>query len=108
MRRSDQKSFGVDVDSKLLDEFTEQYIARGFKKYRTLEGALRLWLTLSSEEQTRWIEGKATPVFSTDPSENEIYAELDQLARNFASVNAKIRRSEAARKKSRKSRPAAG
>ena len=57
MRRSDQKSFGVDIDSELLDKFTEQYNARGFKKYRALEGAMRLWITLTSAEQNQWIEG---------------------------------------------------
>jgi len=46
MRRNDQKSFGVDVDAGLLDEFTDQYVSRGFKKYRTLEGALRLWVDI--------------------------------------------------------------
>ena len=99
MRRINQKSFGVDVDSKLCDEFTEQYIARGFKKYRTLEGALRLWLTLSSHEQTQWVEGKVKPAFSADPSENEIYIELDEIARRFASVNEKIRQTEKANPK---------
>jgi len=108
MVQSKAKNINAAIDSEVAEKFYSQIDERGQKIFRAVEGALRLWLTLSSEDQTRWIEGKATPVFSTDPSENEIYAELDQLARNFASVNAKIRRSEAARKKSRKSRPAAG
>ena len=108
MRKPEQKNVNVNMNSEIADEFAAQVEDRGQKKFRAIEGALRLWLTLTSQDQTRWIEGKAKPVFSTDPSENEIYDELDQLARNFASVNAKIRRSEAARKKSRKSRPAAG
>ena len=51
MRRIDQKGFGVDVDAELLDKFTDQYVSRGFKKYRTLEGALRLWINLPNEIQ---------------------------------------------------------
>ena len=100
MRRIDQKSFGVDVDSKLLDEFTEQYTARGFKKYRTLEGALRLWLTLSSNEQAQWIEGKTKPVSTDEDLDDEIRA----FARQFAVLTKKLqnRAKSSAQKKTRR------
>jgi len=88
MRRFDQKSFGVDVDSKLLDEFTEQYTSRGFKKYRTLEGALRLWLTLSSQEQIQWIEGNPKPVSSD--VDVDLDEEIRVFARSFAVLTKKL------------------
>jgi len=98
MRRPDQKSFGVDINSKLLDEFIEQYSSRGFKKYRALEGAIRLWLTLASHEQSQWITGKAKPEAGI-ASDDEILADLDRLAHDVAAMKAKIRRIEVAKSK---------
>ena len=99
MRKHEQKNVNVNMNSEIADEFAAQVEDRGQKKFRAIEGALRLWLTLTSQDQTRWIEGKAKPVFSTDPDENEIYVELDDLARRFAAVKQKIRQIGMAEKK---------
>jgi len=87
MRRNDQKSFAVDVDSDLLKEFTDQYLSRGLKKYKALEGAIRLWLTLPSQEQTQWIEGKPKP-----ESGDDLDAQIRQFARDFAALTEKLER----------------
>jgi len=44
MRRPDQKNFGVNINEEISDTFSEQIEARGQKKFRALEGALRLWI----------------------------------------------------------------
>ena len=92
MRRSDQKSFAVDVDSNLLKEFTDQYLNRGLKKYKALEGAIRLWITLPPQEQTQLIEGKPKPESSDEDLDEEIRA----FARSFAVLTQKLERRAAA------------
>jgi len=52
-----KKSFNVDVDEKLSDEFSAQVEQRGYTKYRAIEGALRGFMVLSAENQVRLISG---------------------------------------------------
>jgi len=51
MRRPDQKNFGVNINEEIADTFSEQVESRGQKKFRALEGALRLWVNLPNEIQ---------------------------------------------------------
>ena len=104
-----RKAFTVEANEELSKEFEKQRLARGYTKYRAIEGALRLWLTLSPLEQVKWIEGNPKPVFSDDPTENEILVDLDNLARAVSDVTEKIARAEAPRQaktKKKKSREA--
>jgi len=85
MRRNNQKSFAVDADSELLKEFTNQYLKRGFKKFKALEGAIRLWVSLTSAEQTQWIEGKPMP-----ESDGDLDEQIRKFAREFASLTERL------------------
>ena len=97
-----EKNISAFADPEVSAEFKQQCEDRRYFKNAALEGAIRSWLTLDRVTQGELIEGKVKPEFSADPKENEIFQDLDDLARKFASVNEKIRRSEAA--KQRKSR----
>ena len=55
MRRADQKNFGVNINEELADRFSEQIDERGQKKFRAIEGAIKLWLNLPSEVQAQLI-----------------------------------------------------
>jgi len=47
------KSFNVDVNENLSDEFSNQISERGYTKYRAIEGALRAFMALSPAEQVQ-------------------------------------------------------
>jgi len=49
------KSFNVDVNENLSDEFSNQISERGYTKYRAIEGALRAFMALSPAEQVQWM-----------------------------------------------------
>ena len=101
MVKPGEKNISVFIDPEVSDMFKQYCDASGTKQYAAIEGAIRLWLSQTPQQQSDWIQNKAKPVFSADPDKNEIYADLDLLARTFQAVNAKIRRSESARKKIR-------
>lgn len=93
-----RKAFTVEADEELSSRFSDQVIERGYTKYRAIEGAVRLWLTLTPTEQNRWIENK--PVLKPEsavPSEDEIYRDLESLADLVKVIDAKIKRSESAK-----------
>ena len=101
MRRNNQKSFAVDIDSQLLKEFTDQYLGRGYKKFKALEGAIRLWVSIGSAEQTQWIEGKVTQA-----SDDDLDEQIRQFARDFAALTGRLKHRAAAssQKTSKRSR----
>ena len=101
-----EKNISAFITPEVSEQFKQQCESRGFTKYRAVEGALRLWVTLDPIKQLELIEGRTTPVFSKNPDENEIYVELDDLARKFAAVNEKIRRNEAGKPKISRKRKA--
>ena len=101
MRRSDQKNFGVNINCKIADSFTEQVEQRGQKKFRAIEGSIRLWLSLPSEVQALLI---ANPDIDIDG----IYASLSErlqeaLHTELARVKRSTRKSGASSPKGRKS-----
>jgi len=79
-----QKNFNVNINEQLSDDFTEQCDSRGYTKYKALEGALRMWLKLSPQEQVRYIEDK------TKPSSNDLDEEIRELAVRFATLSEKL------------------
>jgi len=59
-----QKSFGVSIEEKLADEFTEWLAKHGVVKYRAIEGALRAFMVLPPELRNKLITNDVTDVYS--------------------------------------------
>lgn len=83
-----RKAFTVEADEELSKAFSEQVDGRGYTKYRAIEGAIRLWLTLTPHEQVELIEGKPKPESSDEDLDEEIRA----FARSFAVLTQKLER----------------
>ena len=49
----DQKNINVKIDSELQDQFTKHVDERGYTKYRALEGAIKVFITLSPVLQVK-------------------------------------------------------
>jgi hypothetical protein len=69
-----KKSFNIDVNENLSDEFSAQVTKRGYTKYRAIEGALRAFMALSPAEQVKWMSAgnsaqQSQPAKSEDPAE---------------------------------------
>ena len=89
---NNRKAFTVETDIELSEKFSSQVLERGYTKYRAIEGALRLWITLSPTEQNVWIEGNPKPV----SGDEEIDEEIRAFARSFAVLTEKLERRAAA------------
>lgn len=51
-----KKAFTVDVDEKVSDDFSVQVDERGYKKYRAIQAAVKLWTDLPPEIQIRLLD----------------------------------------------------
>ena len=69
MAQPGEKNISAFINPSVSDRFSEQTDNRGQKKYRALEGSIRLWLSLPSEVQALLI---ANPEIDIDG----IYASL--------------------------------
>ena len=77
-----KKSFNVDIDEKLSDEFTAQIDKRGYTKYRAIEGALRAFMALPLEIQGKLITNDIGDIYSMlvrSLVDAEIQKHLDDL-----------------------------
>jgi hypothetical protein len=82
-----EKNISAFINSEVSEKFKKQCEARGFTKYRAVEGALRLWLTLTPTEQVGLIEGKVKPV-----SDDDLDKQIRQFARDFSILAEKLER----------------
>jgi hypothetical protein len=62
MRKNNQKGFGVDIDAGIADKFSDQLETRGQKKFRAIEAALKLWVSLPNELQALLIDESAQDI----------------------------------------------
>ena len=95
LRMNDRKAFTVEANEELSKRFSEQVEERGYTKYRAIEGAIRMWLTLTPHEQVELIKGKTKPGADT-PSKDEVYTEIEKLALQWKLTNEKIQAFQAA------------
>lgn len=51
-----RKSFTVEIDEAIADNFDLQVQARGYLKYRSIQAAIKLWLDLPVELQARLLD----------------------------------------------------
>lgn len=85
MAKPGEKNISAYIDSKLSEEFKEHCDDRGIRQYKALEGAIRLWLTLTPTEQILWIQDKAKPA-----SDDDLDEQIRQAARGFAILSEKL------------------
>jgi hypothetical protein len=64
-----QKNFSVNINENLSDLFTTQIAERGFTKYRALEGAIRLWLSIPPDEQVKLMVMEGIELIPEDDKE---------------------------------------
>jgi len=83
MPKTGQKNFNVNIEEKLAIKFDDQITMRGYTKYRAIEGALRLWLTLTPHEQVALIEGK----LPMQKMEGNRIEQLKLLLREFVRIS---------------------
>lgn len=77
-----QKSFNVDIDEKISDAFSAQVEQQGYVKYRAIEGALRVFMSLPLELQSQFISNDIDDVYTTlvrGLVDAEIQKHLDEL-----------------------------
>jgi len=82
MSSNSLKNFNVNIDESLAEEFSIHIDARGFTKYRAVEGALRAFMALPAEVQTRLIANQNTDIYSIlvrGLVDSEIQKHLDKL-----------------------------
>ena len=78
MPQKGKKNFNVNVDLEIAESFDEQTAAKGYTKYRAVEGALRLWLTSSPEQQVKVMNG-----LSITPPETDRVRRIVELLEEF-------------------------
>lgn len=80
MRSPEHKNVNVNMDSEIADRFAEQVEKRGQKKFRAIEGAIKLWISLPNEVQSLLI---------ASPSKEEL-REIEEI---FAGLRNQLRAS---------------
>jgi hypothetical protein len=89
MAQPGEKNISAFINQQVSEDFKNQCEKRGFIKYKAIEGALRLWLTLSQQEQVELIEGISKHKDKMD-SDDDIMDDLDRLAREVAAIKSRI------------------
>lgn len=76
-----KKTFNVDIDDQLSEQFSNQIEERGFTKYRAIEAAIRAFLVLPSEVQVALMSNAADAysILLRGLVEVEIQKHLDDL-----------------------------
>jgi len=97
MANPGEKNISAYVCPKVAQKLREQTSERGQKIYKAVEGALRLWITLTSTEQSQWIENKVNP----EPFDEDLDPEIRAFARASAALTKKLQNRAAASKKKR-------
>ena len=79
-----EKNVSAYVEPEVAEAFSKQVESRGQLKRRAVEGALRMWLTLSPQEQVGWIQGKTTQ------TTGDLDDDIRDLAVRFARLTEKL------------------
>ena len=59
MPEKGKKNLNSNVEETILKDFDRHNKIRGYTKYRALEGAMRLWLQASPEQQVKVMNGQS-------------------------------------------------